>query len=275
MNDTFSITIPKTRLQMLLTAVLTAAVAAFLYSARPLGDCIIISVGISLAAAAIFNICQACGQGSLVSITAALLLAFSPFMTEIAILNSYLPIISAVAFWAFSLWVRALCTHNTKLWLPLMAIAAPATLLAFFYCLANPVIMDTIGFSTSFPMPTTERPYFAFAKLSASSYDKGFPIAVGYLTLLLAPFGLYKLELNSALTLATALLFAAAGLDKPLFDTPPAIWAIFAVFIASLLAARCAANIGFFMENRFQMRPFWLSVLPILETITITYLITY
>ena len=275
MNDTFSITIPKVRLQMLITAALTAVLAAFLYSARPLGDCIIISVGISLAAAAIFNICQACEQGNLTSITAALLLAFSPFMTEIAILNPYLPIISAIAFWAFSLWVRALFAHNAKFWLPVAAIAAPISLLAIFYCLANPTIMNTIGFSTSFPMPTTERPYFAFAKISASSYDKGFPVAVGYLTLLLAPFGLYKLNLNTALALATAGLFAVAGLDKPLLNTPPAIWAIFAVFIASFLAARTAANIGLFMENRFQVRPFWLSVLPILETITITYLITY
>jgi hypothetical protein len=262
--------------QMLLIAAITAALAAFIYSGRSATDCAFITVGISSTAAVMYCICRYCRLSGLASMTAATILALCPYMTELASLNPALPLITASAAFAFCIWVAVLCMPGSKLWQSAAAIAAaPVLLVLIFQILASPDIMGLFGLDTVFPMPISERAYLSAASIRPSAYNQGLPVSVGYLTLIIAPIGIYRLGLNGLLTAAAGFLFIIAVLDKPIFQTPPAIWAIFPIISITMMAANATEKIALLIENRFQLRPIWIMIIPVVEVVFITYAMTY
>jgi hypothetical protein len=210
------------------------------------------------------------------SSAAAFMLAFSPFITELAILNPALPLISGGGLFAFSLWVRSLAWTSGRLNAGFLFIVLPAILWAVvFSLLANPAFMSELGFKTFYPMPVSERPYPALAAVTASMYKTGLPVAAGYLMLLLVIPGMWKLSYNSLLVCGAALIFAIPCFDKSLFEIPPGMWAVFPMAGFSLLAANGAANAASLIEDKYHIRPFWIMIIPVAEVLGISYIMTY
>jgi hypothetical protein len=260
----------------LITIVITAVIAVFVYSGRNAIHCTAISLGIAAISLSTYNICRDCQLAPLACAAAALMLAFSPFITEAAILHPALPLIIAAGLFAFSLWVRSL-TGAADTLKPgfLLILTVPLIWGGIFSLIADPDFMSLIGFKTLFPMPVTESPYPAFAAVNASMYQNGMPVAVGYLTVLLAAAGIWKLSLNAVFTIAAAFLLAIPCFDAPLLNTPPAIWAVFPVAAITIAAANAASNLAALLNKRYRIRPFWIVSIPIAEVVVISYIMTY
>lgn len=262
--------------QCLWSVIFSAVIAAFIYSGREVNDCIVVSFGIALIALAMYSICINCGFKPLPSSMAAIMISFCPYITELTTLNPALPLITAAGILAFSLWVRSLSFFSGN-FSPsfILILLAPALWTIAFYLMANPNFMSMLDLKTFFPMPISEHPFPSFATFNASTYPNGFPVAVGYITLIFSVAGLYKLNFNAILTCITAAMFTIPALDKAIFQTPPGIWAIFPVLAISLLAANGMVNIAAFIENRFRIRPFWIMIIPVAEVLIISYIMTF
>ncbi|MFI4911768.1 MAG: hypothetical protein ACIAQZ_08905 [Sedimentisphaeraceae bacterium JB056] len=260
----------------ILPVAISTTISVFLYSGRNIIDCSLISVGIAVMSLAMLNICIACNMGALASSAAAMMLAFSPFTTELAILNPALPLISGAGIFGLSLWMRSLCFGHGRFNPSFLLIILPPLLWGVtFSLLANPDFMSKIDINTFFPMPVSEQPYPALAAVKASMYRDGLPVSVGYLMLILIVPGILKLNFNALLFAAVSILFTIPCFDKPLFDIPPGIWAVYSVAAISMLAANGIKNIADWIEGHFRIRPFWIIIIPVLEVLVIAYIMTY
>ncbi len=258
------------------SAAFVAAASAFIYSGRPLFDCASVTIGVTLMALAMINLCFACGFTASASSAAAIMLAFCPYTTELALLNPSLPIIAAGSILCFSVWARALSYTNKSFNAGFLLILLPGLFwAAVFNALASPAFMDLFNAKTYYPLPLTEQPHPAAAYLNSPASAGELTAAVGWLILPAAIAALYKLNTNALIFATTAAAFALPAFDKSIMQIPPGIWLTIPATALMLLAAKGAENIAEFMERRFRVRKFWIISIPPAEAVIITYIMTY
>ncbi len=255
---------------------ITFVIGSFLYSGSPAVEFAVIAAGLAVSSLGVLRICANCGLRVIVCFAAGILFAFSPYMTQLAILNPYAPLIAAAGIWALIPWVGSMTKEHGVLGLSFVLIALPgAVFAALFTLLANPQAMDAIGVNTCFPLPVSEPPYPVLAGLSEMEYAGKIPVAASYLMLLFAIPGLFRLNLETALVCIIAAVLTVPAFDKPFFDIPPAIWAIYPILAISILSANGVGILADFFETRRRIRPIWIFIVPILEVLALAYIMTY
>jgi len=255
---------------------LTFLVGAFLYSGRPVVDFAVIAAGLAISSLGVLRICVNCGLGIVTCCAAAALFVFSPYMTQLAILNPFAPLIAAAGIWSLIPWVGSMAKDNGKFGLSFIMIVLPGVVFAaLFTFFSNPLAMDAAGLKTFFPLPVSEHPYPAFAQLSEIKYTGRLPVAVSYLMLLFAIPGLLRLNLETALVCIIAGIFTVPALDMPFFEIPPAIWAIYPILAIAILSANGIGILADYIEQRYLIRPVWIFAVPVLEVLVLAYILTY
>ncbi len=264
---------PLTGISSLLT---TFLIGSFLYSGSPAVEFAVIAAGLAISSLGVLRICANCGLSVIVCFAAGILFAFSPFMTQLAILNPYAPLIAAAGIWALIPWVGSMAKEHGVLGLSFVLIALPAAIFAaIFTLLASPQAMDAVGMNTCFPLPVSEPPYPAFVRLGEMEYAGKIPVAASWLMLFFAIVGLFRLNLETTLACIIAAVLAVPAFDKSFFDIPPAIWAIYPILAISILAANGVGLLADLSEHRYHIRPIWIFIVPILEVLAIAYIMTY
>lgn len=255
---------------------ITVAIGGFIWSGRSIYDCVLITGGSALTAWGVWLVCQFCRMQNIVSTATAIIFTFSPYITQLAVLNPFLPLIIAAGIWAMIPWVSCLSDESNLFNISfVLVLLPPALFVVLFSLLANPSFMDSLSLATFFPLPISEQPFPSLAKFSAPSYSEGIPVAASYAMLIFCVPGLVRLPFVAVLVCLFCGFITFGAFEKPILQTPPAIWAIFSILAISILSANGIGNVAKILEKITRIRRFWIFAIAMVEIFVIAYILTY